>query len=97
METRYLIGGTDTYTTTSSNFDGYGFALNSHASNNFSDYEEFTARTYLHDTHNGLIGLPLTMSVNGGGVAEHTYKATGQSSWHKSIGQLQQSDAYAIN
>src|SRR3546814_12879143 len=46
VEKRYLIGGTDIYTTTSSNFDGYGFALNSHASNNFSDYEEFTARTY---------------------------------------------------
>src|SRR3546814_16528711 len=62
VEKRYLIGGTDIYTTTSSNFDGYGFAINSHASNNFSDYEEFTARTYLHDTNNGMIGWPLTVS-----------------------------------
>src|SRR3546814_10780693 len=68
VEKRYLIGGTDIYTTTSSNFDGYGFALNSHASNNFSDYEEFTARNYLHDTNNGLIGLPLTVSRS----EEHT-------------------------
>src|SRR3546814_16676310 len=94
VEKRYLIGGTDIYTTTSSNFDGYGFALNSHASNNFSDYEEFTARTYLHDTNNGLIGLPLTVSVNGGVVAEHHYNALGQRDWSKSFGKLQQSVAY---
>src|SRR3546814_20424796 len=94
METRYLIGGTDTYTTTSSNFYGYGFALNSHASNNFSDYEEFTARTYLPDTNNGLIGLPLTVSVNGGVVAEHHYNALGQRDLSKSFGKLQQSVAY---
>src|SRR3546814_14908209 len=94
VEKRYLIGGTDIYTTTSSNFDGYGFALNSHASNNFSDYEEFTARTYLHDTKNGMIGLPLTVSINGGVVAETPLNEMGQSYLDTSFGHTQPNVAH---
>src|SRR5690606_20262884 len=36
----YLEGGTDIYTTAISNFDSYGFALNSHASTNLRSYED---------------------------------------------------------
>src|SRR3546814_8549218 len=92
VEKRYLIGGTDIYTTTSSNFDGYGFVLHHHASNNFSDYEEFTARTYLHDTNNGLIRLPFKVSVYDGGVGEHHYNAADQTTWRKAFGNLLQSN-----
>src|SRR5690606_37968696 len=59
IEKRYLSDGTDTYTTTFSNFDPYGFYLDSQESNSFG-YQRTTERTFLHDTINGLIGLPLT-------------------------------------
>ena len=91
---RYVTGGSDIFTTTSSNFDAYGFTLTTQGSNNFSANVRTVQTTYLHDTVNGLIGLPLTETVNGLLASEHHYNAQGQRDWTKAFGKLQASVTY---
>src|SRR5690606_16789078 len=88
VEKRYLSGGIDTYTTTSSAFDDYGFALQSTESNTGSGNTRSIARSYLHDTGNGLIGLPLKEVVDGTIVSENHYNTLGQKDWTKVFGKL---------
>src|SRR5690606_7796318 len=80
-DTYYLAGGSDTYTTTQGPFDSYGFVLGSNESNSFSGNQRAITRTYLHDTTNGLLGLPLTEVVNGTTAVQHHYNSLGQLDW----------------
>ncbi|KAF1715330.1 wall associated protein [Pseudoxanthomonas sangjuensis] len=93
----YVSGGTDTYVTTSSNYDAYGYPLSSQESNSFSSNVRTVEKTYLHDTTNGLIGLPLTEKVNGITAVENRYNALGQRDWTKAFGKLQQTLTYDVS
>src|SRR5690606_25023451 len=95
IDKRYLIGGTDTYVTDYDDFDNYGFALTTEESNSVnSDWTRTTTRTYLHDTTNGLIGLPLTEAINGVTTVQNHYNSMGQMDWTKSFGKLKATLTY---
>lgn len=95
IDKRYLIGGTDTYVTNYDDFDSYGFALTTEESNSVNPgWTRTTTRTYLHDTTNGLIGLPLTETVNGVTAVQNHYNSLGQLDWTKSFGKLKATLTY---
>jgi len=97
VEKRYVGTVADSFTTTFSNFDAYDFPLSSQGSNSFSANVRTVARTYLHDTVNSLIGLPLTETVNGTTVFEHHYDSLGRRDWSKHFGQLRQTLTWNAN
>ncbi|MDG6348791.1 hypothetical protein QAA18_08595 [Luteimonas sp. 8-5] len=104
IDNRYLVGGVDTYTTESANFDSYGFALTSKGWNSIAGLAGMQQidRTYLHDTVNGLIGLPLTETASLPNqpdprttvVLQHHYNSLGQLDWTKSFGKLKATLTY---